>query len=80
MQQKRIPIPLGAVEKWFSHLGGDDRRDIRDSLWEDGVSLRKQFRHFVLGEFVKGFSDPEMKKWVFFPSEGRFLPKRLAPF
>ena len=67
------------VEHWFRHLGRDDRESVRDSV-EDGWSMLQQFRHSVLGIFVKGYSDPEMKKWVYFPSEGRYLSKRDAPF
>lgn len=78
-QQKIRYVPVAVVEKWHDHIGKDDREGIDDAL-DEGWPLMKQYLHFVLGQFVKGFSDPEMKKWVFFPSEGRYLPERLAPF
>ena len=82
-QRNKIQVPVRAskrvVEHWFSHLGKDDRESVKD-FREDGWSLLQQFRHSVLGIFVKGLSDPVMKKWVYFPSEGRYLPKELAPF
>ena len=77
--QVLVRASKSVVEHWFRHLGKDDREDVRDSR-DDGWSLLQQFRHHVLGIFVKGFSDPAMKKWVFFPSEGRFLSKEDAPF
>ncbi len=82
-QRNKIQVPVrsskSVVEHWFRHLGRDDRESVRDSV-EDGWSMLQQFRHSVLGIFVKGYSDPEMKKWVYFPSEGRYLSKRDAPF
>ena len=47
MNQQKIQIPVGAVERWFNNLGRDDKEEVVEAI-RDGDPLRKWVDHFLL--------------------------------